>query len=190
MRETRFNRQLRPDETAKLKRLQEDKSPEEQQRLADAACALTHCSTGVPDSDPAKVALVASEQRGQQYTAEQNQLQSGGLFTYTGSDRFNDAADRYQFTNRAVGAVQGVSAAAAAAAAIGSGCSTIVACGLGATVAGTSLDYSKAGFEQLVNGNLTPTYGEQVLRSLGLSPDAAALAYGVLNLGGRPVAPH
>ncbi len=152
--------------------------------MADAACALARCSAGVPDSDPAKAALVASEQRGQQYTAEQSQLQSAGLFTYTGLDQFNDAADRYQFSNRAIGAVQGVTGAAAAAAALGSGCSTIVGCGLGATIAGTSLDYSKAGFEQLVKGDLTPTYGEQVLQSLGFSPEAAALAYGALNLGG------
>lgn len=152
--------------------------------MADAARALAHCSAGVPDSDPAKAALVASEQRRQQYTAEQSQLQSGGLFTYTSLDRFNDAADRYQVSNRAIGAVQGVTGVAAAAAAIGSGCSTIVACSLGATVAGTSLDYSKAGFGQLVNGNLTATYGEQVLRSLGLSPEAAAFAYGALNLSG------
>lgn len=79
-------------------------------------------------------------------------------------DRFNDATERYQFSNRAIGAVQGVTGVAAAASAIGTGCVTIIACGLGATIAGTSLDYSEAGFTQLVNGDPTPTYGEQVLQ--------------------------
>jgi len=91
-----FNRQLSRDETATLEQSEKGKSAEEQQRLADAACALERCSAGVPDSDPAKTALVASEQRGQQYMAEQDQLQSSGPFGYTGLDRFNDAADRYQ----------------------------------------------------------------------------------------------
>lgn len=90
-----------------------------------------------------------------------------------------------KFSNRALGAVQGVTGATAAAAAISAGCSTIVTCGLGATVAGTSLDYSRAGFEQLLNGNPTPTYGEQVLTSLGVSQDAAALACGALNFGSK-----
>ena len=33
------------------------------------------------------------------------------------------------------------------------------------------------------NGNLTPTYGEQALQSLGLSPQAASSMYGAVNLG-------
>jgi filamentous hemagglutinin len=127
--------------------------------------------------------MVASEQRGQQYIAEQNQLKGAGLFAYDGFDKFNDAATRYQIPNRTVGAVQGVMGSAAAAGALTAGCATVVGCGLGATVAGTSLDYSHAGFQQLVSGNPTPTYSEQVLQSLGLSRTMAALMYGAANLG-------
>jgi filamentous hemagglutinin len=46
------------------------------------------------------------------------------------------------------------------------------------------LDYSQAGFNALVNGSASPTYGEQVLQSLGLSPTEAALTYGALSMGG------
>ncbi|MDN3366273.1 hemagglutinin repeat-containing protein [Ralstonia pseudosolanacearum] len=179
----RYNRQLHPTEEQKLKELQKGKSPEERQRLADAACALTRCSAGVPDSDPAKAALVASEQRGQQYGAEQNQLKVNGLFVYSGFDRFNDVADRNQVSNRTVGLVQGVTGVAAAAATVGGGCITLVGCGAAVVVAGTSLDYSDAGFRQMISGNPTPTYGEQVLQSLGMSPTGAALTYGAVNLG-------
>ncbi|MGC5831082.1 hemagglutinin repeat-containing protein [Ralstonia pseudosolanacearum] len=179
----RYNRQLHPTEEQKLKELQKGKSPEERQRLADAACALTRCSAGLPDSDPAKAALVASEQRGQQYGAEQNQLKVNGLFVYSGFDRFNDVADRNQVSNRTVGLVQGVTGVAAAAATVGGGCITLVGCGAAVVVAGTSLDYSDAGFRQMISGNPTPTYGEQVLQSLGMSPTGAALTYGAVNLG-------
>lgn len=74
---------------------------------------------------------------------------------------------------------------AAAASVLTAGCATVVGCGLGATVASTSLDYSHAGFQQLVSGNPTPTYGKQVLQSLGLNPTVAALMYGAANLGLR-----
>lgn len=59
----------------------------------------------------------------------------------------------------------------------------VVGCGAAVVVVGTSLDYSDAGFCQLVSGNPTPTYGEQVLQSLGMSPINAALTYGAVNLG-------
>ncbi|CAB3783736.1 hypothetical protein [Pararobbsia alpina] len=79
--------------------------------------------------------------------------------------------------------MDGVTGAAGAAAALGAGCSTIVVCGFAATVATTSLDYSKAGFQQLIHGEQMPTYGEQMLRGLGMSPNGAAMAYGAANLG-------
>jgi len=182
--ETLYNRLLEPKEAQKLQALQKDKSPEEQQRLADAACALIQCSAGLPASDPYKAVLIASEQRGQQYTEEQTLLRSNGdMFAYGRLDGFNDAMDRYQFSNRAIGAVQGVTGAAAVAA-MGAGCATGVGCGLGALVAGTSLDYANAGFGQLVNGSLTSTQGEKLLQGLGFSSEAASLTYGALNLAG------
>ncbi|WP_291456553.1 hemagglutinin repeat-containing protein [Cupriavidus sp.] len=77
-----YNRQLHPEEQDRLKQLQKGKSPEEQQRLADAACALVRCALDVPANDPSYAETVASQERGQQYTAEQSQLKSTGLYQY------------------------------------------------------------------------------------------------------------
>ncbi|SDI70645.1 filamentous hemagglutinin [Paraburkholderia steynii] len=179
-----YNRQLHPTETQKLKQLQQGQSPDEQYRLAAAECALVHCADGVPASDPNKVILQQMQDAGQKLTNEQNLLKNAGAFDGYGKvDTIVDWADRNQVSNRAVGAVQGVGSAVAAAGAIGAGCATVVACSLGATVAVTSLDWSKAGFTQMVTGDVTPTYGQQALQSLGLSPQAAALAYTGLSLG-------
>lgn len=181
----RFNRQLHPSEEQKLKELQKGKTAEEQYRLAAAECALVHCADGVPDSSANRALLQKMQNDGQNYSAEQAQLQKAGAFEgYGTADRINDLADRYQVSNRAVGAVQGVTGAAASAVALGAGCASVVACAAGAVVAGTNLDYSKAGFTQLVNGDPSLTYGEQALQSLGLSPRTAALAYAAASLGG------
>ncbi len=179
-----YNRQLHESEADRLTQLQKGQTPDEQYRLAAAECALVQCAAGIPDSDPSKATLQKLQDAGQNFTAEQNTLKNVGAFDgYGSADSFVDWADRNQVSNRAVGAVQGVGGAVAAAGAVGAGCATLVACGLGATVATTSLDYSKAGFTQMLSGNVTQTYGEQVLQSLGLSPKAAALAYGAINLG-------
>nr|WP_258194467.1 hemagglutinin repeat-containing protein [Paraburkholderia sp. BL18I3N2] len=179
-----YNRQLHPTEAQKLSQLQQGQTPEEQYRLAAAECALVQCAAGIPDSDPSKAMLQQMQDIGTTFTTEQKMLTSAGAFDGYGSmDKLGDALDRYQVSNRAAGAVQGVGGAVAAAGALGAGCASVVACSLGATVATTSLDYSKAGFTQLVSGDVTPTYGQQALQALGLSPQSAALAYAGLNLG-------
>ncbi|MET2465051.1 hemagglutinin repeat-containing protein, partial [Ralstonia sp. SM1864_UCD524_TZ4] len=180
----RYNRQLHPTEEQKLKELQKGKSPEEQRRLAAAECALVHCADGVPANDAHKAELQKLQDEGQKYTAEQDLLKKYGAFDgYGKADTINDWASRHQVSNRAVGAVQGVTGAVVGAGALGTTCATVVGCALGAAVAVGSFDYSKAGFTQLVNGDLAPTYGEQGLQALGLSPAAAGLTYGALNLG-------
>ncbi|WP_244305944.1 hypothetical protein [Paraburkholderia lacunae] len=180
-----YNRQLHKSEEEKLKQLQKGQSPEEQHKLAAAECALVHCADGVSNNDPAKSALQALQNEGQNYTYEQGLLTRAGAFDgYGAADWLVDLNDRNHLTTRAAGAVQGVTGAAAAAAAIGAGCASVVACAAGVAVAGTSLDYSKAGFTQFVNGNPASTYGEQALQSLGLSPQAAAIAYAALSVSG------
>ncbi|WP_247423038.1 hemagglutinin repeat-containing protein [Ralstonia pseudosolanacearum] len=82
------------DEKKVLAKLQEGKSPEEQQQLADAACALIHCAAGLSDNDPDKAALKASEQRGAQNLAQQQQLKATGLFAYPWSDFGSDVRSR------------------------------------------------------------------------------------------------
>lgn len=86
------NRQLDRKEIPLLERLQKGKSPAEQQRLADAACALTRCSAGLMDG-PVKVALQAQEKRGQQYTAEQSLLLKTGQFEYNLVHKAGDMFD-------------------------------------------------------------------------------------------------
>ncbi|PMS26460.1 hypothetical protein C0Z16_27115 [Paraburkholderia rhynchosiae] len=176
---------MHPDEKQKPQDLQKGKTAEEQYKLAAVECALVHCADGVPDSDPNKTVLQKMRNDGQGYTTEQNTLKQAGPFDGYGTlDSLNDKYDRYQIGNRAAAAVQGVTGAAAAAAAIGAGCASVVACTAGAAVAGTSLDYSNAGFTELVNGNPASNYREQALRSLGLVPQAAAIAYAALSMGG------
>ncbi|WP_412769937.1 hemagglutinin repeat-containing protein, partial [Ralstonia pseudosolanacearum] len=82
------------DEKTALAQLQEGKSPEEQQGLADAACALIHCSAGLSDNDPDKAALEASERRGAQNLVQQGQLKATGLFTYSWGDAGSDVRSR------------------------------------------------------------------------------------------------
>jgi filamentous hemagglutinin len=44
------------------------------------------------------------------------------------------------------------------------------------------LDYAQAGARQAATGNATQPAGEQVLQSLGLSPQAAAYTYAALGM--------
>ncbi|CAB3783732.1 hemagglutinin repeat-containing protein [Pararobbsia alpina] len=103
-----YNRQLHSSESEKLAVLKRGRGAEDQQRLMDAACALVHCSAGVPDHDPNRQALVDSESRGSRYTSEQDEIRAAGAFEgYSGLDSFGDAMDRYQVSNRTVGAWTG-----------------------------------------------------------------------------------
>jgi filamentous hemagglutinin len=58
-----YNRQLHPDEKQKFREPEQGKSPEEQQRLEDAACVLVHCADQMSGSNPGKADAVASQQR-------------------------------------------------------------------------------------------------------------------------------
>lgn len=79
------NRLLHENEKAKIKELANGNA-EREQKLADAACYLTHCSAGKADG-PVKQDLIAQEARGKEYAAEITLLQNTGLFTYTDVDR-------------------------------------------------------------------------------------------------------
>ena len=175
----RFNRQLHRDETLALNRLQKGKSAEERQRLSDAACALAHCAQGIPDSDPKKAELLAMQDRGQTYTAEQAQLKSAGLFQYTSQDAINDALLRNdEIIQRAAGGgmlvvgaagvVGGVSIATAGAA----GCAPSLGVSCLAVPAGaaiTALSYGEAidGNKQLF-GTYQSQDGQRVLDSFNI----------------------
>ena len=88
------NRQLDKKEVDKLRELLQGKSPEDQQRLVDAACAKIRCADGLSDNNPAKADAVASQQRGQGYVNELDTLTSTGLFTYGALATVGDGASR------------------------------------------------------------------------------------------------
>jgi filamentous hemagglutinin len=181
----RYNRQLHPDETARLAQLKDGQSPEEQQRLTDAACALAHCADGVPNSDPAKAALLASQQRGHDYTDEQSQLQSTGLFNYSTWNATQDLSSRNQLGTRTLGGLQwvGGNLQAVGGVAAASTCETGVGCVAASYLFVSGADNANAGFQTMINGTATPTWGGQVLQSLGMSPGAAEFAYSMTQLG-------
>ena len=180
------NRLLHPDEQKTLAQLQQGQSPQEQYRLAAAACALTHCAAGVPANNPEKAALEALQAAGQHYPTEQALLTKNGLFGYTLQNEVSDWASRDQVGTRAIGAFQGVAGAAGAVTGggiIAAGCETGAACVAGFILAATSADYFQAGYRQMVSGSYTPTLGQQVLTDLGLSPTTAAWTYAIMSLG-------
>jgi hypothetical protein len=100
---------LHPNEIKQLADLQKDKSPEEQQRLADAACYLVHCSRSLDPQSSGYAAALESEQRGASNISEQITLQATGnllnnthnnsrinlenigMFNYTPMDAVSDA---------------------------------------------------------------------------------------------------
>ncbi|WP_437343930.1 hypothetical protein [Paraburkholderia caffeinilytica] len=79
----------------KLAELQKDETPDEQQRLADAACALVGCAADLSDNNPRKAAALASQQRGAGYVTELGELQATGLFPqYSNADAAADIASQ------------------------------------------------------------------------------------------------
>ena len=177
------NRLLHPDEQKTLSQLQQGQTPQEQLRLAAAACALTHCAAGVPANNPEKAALQALQEAGKNFPAEQALLTKNGLFGYSSLNAVSDWVSRNPLVVRGLGAVQGVGGTIGALGAAGVGCDTLLACGPGLTAAVTSADYAVTGFGEMVSGTPGTTLGAQALEGLGLSPTAANLTYAIFSLG-------
>lgn len=179
-----FNRAMHPEETSALAKLQANQTPDEQQRLADAACALIRCADGVPDNDPNKAQLVASQQRGQTNTAEQNQLLATGQFGYGTLDTVKDWSSSNQVFPRVLGGLQwvGGNAQVFGAGVTASTCETGFGCAAALWLGGTGVDNASAGYLTMINGSAAPTWGAQVLQGFGLSPTASGLVYGGLQL--------
>ena len=188
------NRQLHPVETKRIQGLAQG-DPQKEARLIEAACALVRCADGVPTDDPNYSYLKALQDAGGNLAAEQKLLlqQSsrpgdltrtfGPLFRYSWVDEYLlDPASQNNIGTRLAGAAQG---GVGIAGVIGSGalCTTGWGCAAGAFTGTISADYAQAGIRQSITGNATAPYGEQVLQSLGLNPQAAAITYGVLGIG-------
>ena len=174
------NRLLHPDEQKTLSQLQQGQSPQEQFRLAAAACALTHCADGIPANNPEKATLQALQTAGQNDPAEQALLTKNGQFGYSLQNAVSDWASRDQVVVRGLGAFQGVGGTIGAVTGAGimaAGCETGVACVAGFALTATSADYAQAGYRQMASGTYTSTLGLQALTDLGLSPTTAAWTY-------------
>jgi filamentous hemagglutinin len=183
------NRQLHPTELQRIKDLAKDDSQKEA-RLTAAACALVHCADGVPQDDPTYPYLRAMQDAGVNYSDEKQLLnQQRGLdgrsyqtlYQYDSVDAGLDWASQNKMGSRAIGVGQTVAGIAgiAGSAAL---CTSGAGCVVGAATGTVSADYALAGAKQAVTGNSATPYGEQVLQSLGLSPQAAAYTYAALGI--------
>jgi filamentous hemagglutinin len=174
------NRQLHLTETQKLAAAKVGKTIEEQRRLDAAACALTRCADGIPDSDPNWIKLNDMQRQGDTYTAEKAVLQKTGEFVYQPLDVVRDALTRNgEAVTRLSGAINlgagavgtvggGVIAGAGAASCIetlGLGC---VAVPLGIGIAGASNQQMQQGNSALL-GPYQSSEGQRVLDSFNLA---------------------
>ena len=86
-----YNRQLHPDETSQLWQKIEGKTLDAQQRYKAAACYITHCSRGVPETDKDYELLKSWEQSGILFGQEIWELQATGLLTFATDNPLKEA---------------------------------------------------------------------------------------------------
>ena len=159
--------------------MKQGKTADEQQRLNDAMCALVHCSAGVPDSDPNKAQLEASEKRGRGYAAEQQLIKGANAFLgYSTIDQVNDQILRFDESfmrieggGLAVGGAAGAVGATAGAVATTPGCGTVVLRAAPVGLAGVAVLSAKSGIDGLNSalGSYNSVQGKRVLDSFNAS---------------------
>lgn len=201
----RFNRELHPDEQARIAELAGNDDIK-LARLTAAACFLVQCYAEYPVDSAQYVNLKKEADYGATLTNEVDQLShqtqsifistvgyqgfaEKKLFDYGLSDKVNDYASQlngtYQLGTRAGGAVQMVGGVAGAAGSLAFGaatCETVVGCFAAGAVGTASVDQATAGANTLWNGIPTSTLGGQILQKTGLSPEMSELVYGALQL--------
>jgi hypothetical protein len=197
----RNNRQLHPDETARIKRLAGGDAKKEA-RLTAAACAIVRCYAEFPVDSAAYTQLknLAAIGASADLASERQQLATqSGLFSYSTDSIFSDAGidaakqlnNTYQVSTRALGAGQMVIGGLGVAGSIvtaPASCATGVGCIANATVGTISLDASYAGAKQLVSGSPEDTFVNTGLQTLGLSPQAASIVEAALGIGSAATA--
>ncbi|AFE58296.1 filamentous hemagglutinin family outer membrane protein [Rahnella aquatilis HX2] len=198
----RYNRQLHPDEVARIQQLSGGDKDKEA-RLKAAACALVKCSAEFAEGSPDYVKAQALEQLGNSdaYASERTVLasQSGNqliyamgsyasaslpMFGYSVSDQTGDALSHYgvgtrlggltQFT---AGELQAVGGAAICTTTAG------VACLAGGYLAASGIDTANAGFNTFLSGVNQKTSGAYLLEGLGVSPQYSEGIYGLTQVG-------
>ncbi|UCV08564.1 DUF637 domain-containing protein [Dechloromonas denitrificans] len=191
-----YNRQLHPDEKARIKQLANG-DPAKEARLTAAACSMVRCYAEYPEDSAAYNNLKAlADSGGSESFSQERQLlqQQRGMFVYTTTGVFSDintdAAKQwnntYQVTTRTAGAGQailgGVGLVGSVATAPAS-CVTGVGCIANAAVAGTSIDALYTGSKQVISGQSENTLLNQALQGLGMSQGAASYAELTLGVG-------
>lgn len=175
------NRELHESESEKLSALKKGKTPEEQQRLNAAACALVRCADGVPQSDPYYSLLKGLQDKGATYQDEMTTLLKTGEFIYKPYlDPLRDAITRNgELKQRLGGAADlglgtlGLVAGGtlAVSGALGCGPSAGTSCALvpvGVYVAKASSDQAQQG-GQSVFGTYVSAEGKRVLDSFDIA---------------------
>jgi filamentous hemagglutinin len=195
------NRQLHPDEKARIKQLAGG-DPSAEVRLTAAACAMVKCYAEYPEDSPAYKQLkqLADIGASNAFAGERAQLSSQpGMFGYSATGIFSDANfdaakklnNTYQIGTRLVGTGKlalgtgGVIVSAFTAPAL---CATGFGCFANWAAGTVSLDAAYSGGKQLVSGTPTETYLNQGLQSLGMSPKAAAWVEAGLGIGAATTA--
>jgi filamentous hemagglutinin len=195
------NRQLHPDEKARIKQLAGG-DPSKEARLTAAACALVKCYAEYPENSAAYKELkqIADFGAGSAFAGERAQLSSQpGMFGYSTTGIFSDANidaakklnNTYQLGTRLVGTGKmalGAGGVAASALTAPLSCATVIGCFANGAAATVSLDAAYSGAKELVSGNPTETYVNQGLQSLGMSPQAAAWVEAGLGIGSAATA--
>jgi hypothetical protein len=195
------NRQLHPEEKARIKQLAGG-DPGKEARLTAAACALVRCYAEYPEGSPTYKQLkqLADFGASDASAAERTELsKQTGMFGYSTTGIFSDANidaakklnNTYQIGTRLVGTGKmalGVGGVAGSVFTAPVSCATGIGCFANAAAATISLDAAYSGAKQLVSGNPTDTYLNQGLQSLGMSPKAAAWVEAGLGIGSATTA--
>lgn len=182
---TAYNRQLHSAEAKLLDELTQ-RDPERARAWDAAACALVSCAAGIPPSDPNYEFLTALQAEGAQYPELQVSLQESGLFSYSLSERFNDAVSSRGeglYYTSAAGSVIGGAGGAIVSGVGGAGTCAVslgLGCALGAVGFAGSVSQYSDGVDRLSSG-YTSTEGQKVIDSFrpGTHPGDVSLAENV-----------
>lgn len=196
----RYNRQLHPDEVARIQQLSGGDKDKEA-RLKAAACALVKCSAEFAEGSADYVKAQALEQLGNSdaYASERTLLasQSGNqliyamgsyasaslpMFGYTVSDQTGDALSHYGVGTRLGGLVQTTGGELQALGGMAM-CTTGVACLAGSYLAASGIDTANAGANSFLSGISQKTSGAYLLEGLGVSPEYSEGIYGLTQVG-------
>lgn len=196
----RYNRQLHPDEVARIQQLSGGDKDKEA-RLKAAACALVKCSAEFAEGSADYVKAQALEQLGNSdaYASERTLLasQSGNqliyamgsyasaslpMFGYSVSDQTGDALSRYGVGTRLGGLAQTTGGELQALGGIAM-CTTGVACLAGSYLAASGIDTVNAGANSFLSGISQKTSGAYLLEGLGVSPEYSEGIYGLTQIG-------